>query len=319
MLKNRIDLTKKIKENKTEGMTSNWNRSANFKLNTLNNENYLLKNKFIKSTPLRDKLIGDKNNNNRIILPDIKTPNLHREPVNLNVNNNISYFAKSPQDLFRKHNNELYSDKTNFFKNIKLNNVVNTNTNSNYLSEITQTTTIATNSTKKFISSKINGIQNINEDSSHYGMNLIPGGSTTNNKIIIPMLTIRRPASNFNIGGEAALQNLNEKDSNIRMNKKTDNIENNNELFQIGNYKNIRNKICKSQEIKGRFNASMKNKEIYNLFPGMQKLISPNFHKIKIEKGMTNINLGNSLNKKKTLDFSNNNYDILENKLKKIL
>ena len=38
----------------------------------------------------------------------------------------------------------------------------------------------------------------------------------------------------------------------------------------------------------------MKNKPIFNLFPGMQKLL-PNFHKIKIEKGMPNIKLVNSL------------------------
>ena len=32
----------------------------------------------------------------------------------------------------------------------------------------------------------------------------------------------------------------------------------------------------------------MKNKEIYKVFLGIQKIM-PNFHKIKIEKGMANI------------------------------
>ena len=74
-----------------------------------------------------------------------------------------------------------------------------------------------------------------------------------------------------------------------------DNSNDNNEIMNIGKFKALRNKNCKSQEVKGRFNASIKNKEIYNFFPimNMQKLI-PNFHKIKIEKGMSDIKLGNS-------------------------
>ena len=192
--------------------------------------------------------------------------------------------------------NDAFSENTHIFKNIKL------NTNSNYLNDNTQTTTIATNSTKKYTFSKVNNKQSLNEDSSQYnvGMGLISAGSTTNNNIIIPILTMRRPASNFNSGG-GILQNFNENNNNgIILNRKKDSIENNNndndELFNLGKFKNLRNKNCKSQEMKGRFNASMKNKEIYNLFPimQMQKLI-PNFHKIKIEKGMTNIKLGNSL------------------------
>ena len=195
--------------------------------------------------------------------------------------------------------NDLFSGKTNFFKNIKL------NTNSNYLNDNTQSTTIATNSTKKYSSSKINNnIQSLNEDTSQFSMGLISGGSTTNNNIIIPILTMRRPASNFNNGG-GIIYNFNEKNG---INKKNENLDNNIELINYNKIKNERNKISKSQEIKRRFNASMKNKEIYNIFPGMQKLI-PNFHKIKIEKGMSNIGLGNSLNKKISVDYNNNIYD----------
>ena len=315
LIKNHIDFTQKEKGKKIEGITSNWNRASNLKLNTLCNENYLYKNKFIKNTQLRDNLINCMNTNNnkkkRIVLPDIKTPNCHRENNNLNINNNIS---KSPQDIFRKNINELYSDKTNFYNKIKLNNAISTN--SNYLNDNTQTTTIATNSTKKFINSKINYIPNLNEDSNQYGMDLISGGSTTNNNIIIPILTIKRPASNFNCGG-GTISNIKDKDNSIGINKKTDNNEKNSDLFNVCKNKNIRNRICKSQEIKGRFNSLMKNKEIYNLFPGMQKFIIPNFHKIKIEKGITNINLDNSLNKKNTLENSNK-FQNIEIKLKQL-
>ena len=320
LLKSRTDFSNKAKDNKIEGITSNWNHASNVKLNTHGNDYYLYKNKFIKSTPLKDKLINDLNKNkmNTIILPDIKTPNIHRENINLKINNNnnnnISDYSKSPQDIFSKNNNELYSDNTNIYKNIKINNVISTN--NNYLSyNNTPTTTIATNSSKKFISSKIKNNPNLNED--QYGMGLISGASTTNNNIIIPILTIKHPANKFNSGG-GMIHNINDKENtifnSIGINKKTDNNENNIDLFNICKYKNLRSKICKSQEIKGRINYSMKNKEIYNLLPGMQKLIIPNFHKIKIEKGMTNINLGIPLTTKKHTNFQN-----YESKLKKIL
>ena len=248
--------------------------------------------------------MNDINRYKGVILPEIKTPNLNRENNNDNLNNKISsHFSKSPNEAFINKDNkkDLFIGKTNFYKNIKL------NTNSNYLNDNTQTTTIATNSTKKYSSSKINNIQSLNEDSSQYSMGLISAGSTTNNNIIIPILTMRRPASNFNNGG-GIIHNFNENgNNNIGLNKKCENLENNIELLNFSRNRKDRNKICKSQEIKGRFNASMKNKEIYNLFPAMEKLV-PNFHKIKIEKGMTNINIGNNLSKKISFEFNNNPY-----------
>ena len=99
--------------------------------------------------------------------------------------------------------------------------------------------------------------------------------------------------SNFNCGGKI-IQKISENEDKGR------NVKN--ELIRIS--QSDRNKVCKSQEIKGRFSASMKNKNINNLFPEMQKFI-PNFHKIKIEKGMFNTKLGNSLTKK--ISFENNN------------
>ena len=248
--------------------------------------------------------MNDFNKYKGVILPEIKTPTLNRENNNDNLKNNISsHFSKSPNEVIinKDIKNAIYTGKTNFYKNIKF------NTNSNYLNDNTQTTTIATNSTKKYSSSKINNIQSLNEDSSQFSMGLISAGSTTNNNIIIPILTMRRPASNFNNGG-GFINNFNENSNNsLGLNKKNENLENNLELLSFSKCRKERNKICKSQEIKGRFNASMKNKEIYNLFPTMQKLV-PNFHKIKIEKGMTNINLGNSLSKKISFEFNKNPY-----------
>ena len=301
LIKNRIDISNNIKENKNLLFNSNWNHASNFKLNIHTNENILHKDKFLKNTPLRDKLTNENNNMMRgIILPNIKSPILNREIKDL-ANNITSNLTKTPKLIFSNTidpKSDYTDDRTSFFKNIKLNKIINAN--SNYLSDNTQATTIATNSTKKFDSSKFNNMQSINGDSSQYGMNLISTTSSSNNNIIIPILTIRRPASNFNCGG-GILQSFN--NNEIKFGKNNDKNENNNELNNLNNVVK-RNKVCKSQEIKGRFSASMKNKNINNLFPEMQKLI-PNFHKIKIEKGMFNTKLGNSLTKK--ISFENNN------------
>ena len=300
LIKNRVDISNNIKENKNILFNSNWNHASNYKLNIHTNENILHKDKFLKNTPLRDKLTNENNNMIRgIILPNIKSPILNREMKNL-TNNITPNLTKTPKLIFSntiEPKLEYTDDRTSFFKNIKLNRVINTN--SNYLSDNTQATTIATSSIKKFNSSKFNNIQSVNGDSSQYGMNLISTTSSTNNNIIIPILTMRRPASNVNCGG-GILHSFNNNETKFGKNDKNENN------FEVNNQNNIvkRNKVCKSQEIKGRFSASMKNKNINNLFPDMQKLI-PNFHKIKIEKGMFNTKLGNSLTKK--ISFENNN------------
>ena len=299
MVKNTIDLTKKVKENKNEILSSNWNHKSNYKLNTHNNENVLYRNKFFKNTPLRDTLLNKNKIVKGIILPDIKTPKLiiNRNIINENKHSKTSPLSKIENDIVENKiincemKNDLFMEKTNLFKDIKV------NTNSNYINDNTQATTIVTNSTKKNNFSKNNNFKSINEDSNQYGMDLITVESTANNNIIIPILTMRPPISNINKGKDV----YNNYNGNIiGDNEKNENIENNKKIINF--YNNSRNKICKSQEIKGRFYASMKNKPIFNLFPGMQKML-PNFHKIKIEKGMPNIKLVNSIHQK----FKNDN------------
>jgi hypothetical protein len=301
LIKNRIDKSNNLKENKNILFNSNWNHVSNFKLNIHTNENILHKDKFLKNTPLRDKLTNEKSNMMRgIILPNIKSPILNKEIKDF-ANNITPNLTKTPKLIFSntiEPKCDYTDDRTSFFKNIKLNKIINAN--SNNLSDNTQATTIATSSTKKIDSSKANNMQSVNGDSSQYGMNLISTTSSTNNNIIIPILTMSRPASNFNCGG-GILHSFNNNET--KFGKNNDKNENN---YELNNFNNgiKRSKVCKSQEIKGRFTASMKNKNINNLFPDMQRLI-PNFHKIKIEKGMFNPKLGNSLTKK--ISFENNN------------
>ena len=63
--------------------------------------------------------------------------------------------------------NDLYTEKANLFKDIKI------NSNYNHINDNIQSTTISINSTKKYIFSKNNNIKNINKDSSQYGMDVI--------------------------------------------------------------------------------------------------------------------------------------------------
>ena len=303
LIKNKLDLVnnlKKFKYNKNLLINSNFNHSSNCKLNTFNNENVLYKNKFM-NTPLKDKILKDINKDKGIILPEIKTPSIKRN--NININTNIFYhFTKiSKESLINNTNNinneprsEITSDKTSFFRNIKLNKIININNND------TQTTQSVTNSIKNQTNSKNNIMPNINEDKNKYEMELITAGSTQNNNIVIPILTMKRPNSNFNSDNEI---------------KKNEKLESGNEIINCHISHNSRNKNIKRKESKEKINISMKNKELFNLLSGMQKIM-PNFHKIKIEKGMINSNKHSSsysknisydYKKKNNINFNDNN------------
>jgi hypothetical protein len=238
-----------------------WSHSSNLK----NFEKELF-NKFSKDTYLSQKILKDpkKDREKHLLLPNIKSQNLFERKSALT--------------------NKINTDPLNDLKNINFskNKAININSNNN-INDNTQATTLITYSTKKFSSSKVNNIKSINGDLTQYGMGLISAGSTTNNNIIIPILTKARPESNFNCGG-GLLKNFNENSENNDKNKTI----NSNKNIRQNKSRNSRKKICKSQEVQKRVNSSMKNKELYQIFPEIQKII-PNFHKIKIEKGMTNI------------------------------
>ena len=310
LIKNKLDIIHSTKKNKNLLINSNWNHSSNFKLNTFNNDYLFYKNKFMKNLPIKDKILKDSKKEKGIILPEIKTPQVKKGNLNINVNNNIFYhFTKIPKESLVNNNinneqkNELLYDKTNLFRNIKLNRIININNND------TQTTQSATNSTKNQNSSKNNIIPNINEDINKYEMNLISGGSTPNNNIVIPLLTLKHPLNQSNTGEKNGI-NLKENE-----NIKNEKCENKIDIINMNLSHNSRNKNNKSRELKGKINISMKNKELYNLFSEVQKYV-PNFHKIKIEKGIDNNNLLKSYSKKISYDYkSKNNLNFYDNNL----
>lgn len=256
----RLLFDSKKKNINDKNLISKWNHSSNVK----NLETDIF-NKLTKESYLGQKIFKESKLEKHLHLPNIKSQNLYERKNSSNKINRL----------------EPINDMKNL--NFLSNKVLNMNSN-NYINDNTQATTLITYSTKKFSSSKINtNMKSMNNDLTQFGMGLISAGSTTNNNIIIPILTKTRPESNFNCGG-GIVKNFNE---NFENNGKTKTIDNDKNLGH-NKSRNFRKKICKSQEVQKRINASMKNKELYRVFPDFQRII-PTFHKIKIEKGMTNI------------------------------
>ena len=308
-LKNKNEDNNKNKQNLI------WcNSPFNKKINTY--ENLFYKKTFDKYVSVRDKLLPE--NKNGIILPDLKNIN----NSNNHFNNFESLNIKKPFNNSKKMNlRSISTDKTKFQQNINLH-------------SITNDTSAFTHSSKKYFSPGGMLNQNYTEDLSKFRMGLLSAGSTSNNNIIIPMIPIRRPVSNFNFGGGQLWNNF--ENNNINNNniiEKVANIndDNNNNIinnlkkeeneiifdtelnkkdsltskrnYNIYNKSNnnaTRNKTLKSQDLKKQYGAN----DINNLYIGMDKMITK-LHKIKIEKGMMNSGIVNSLNKKFNNDYQN--------------
>ena len=294
-----------------------WSNSPpNKKINTY--ENLLYKKTFDKYVSVRDKLIptNKNSNNNGTILPDLKNIN--------NINNNYqSINIKKSLNTPKLNLRSLSTDKAKLQQNMNVN-------------SITNDTSAFTHSSKKYFSPIGLGIQNYTEDVSKYRMGLLSAGSSSNNNVIIPMIPIRRPVSNFNFGGgqlwnnfennNITNKNIMEKDMIVDEDKNVNKYlekENDNNLdkefpkkelkININNLKknyNIYNKLSndkinknlKSQDMKNQLEVFPITNDINNLY--LDKMINK-LHKIKIEKGMMNYDIMNSLNQKLNNDYQN--------------
>jgi hypothetical protein len=313
---------KKIKQNLL------WSNSQfnNKKINTY--ENLFNKKTFDKYLPIRDQLaIEKKNPNAGIILPDLKNIN---NTNNFKNYNNIN--IKSSQNIYLR---SVSTDKAKLQQNTN---------------NVTNDTSAFTHSSKKYFTPTGFGTQNYTEDVSKYRMGLLSAGSSSNNNIIIPIIPMRRPVSNFNFGGGqlwnnlesnnmthkniSNLNNINALDKAIydekkNINNNIQNLSNNtrkegeenhpdifpkkelpvnhsNKNYNIYNKPNYvaRNKSYQNKDLKRQFEPfSMENNmNINNMYLGMDKMITK-LHKIKIEKGMMNSGIMNSLNKKFNNDY----------------
>jgi hypothetical protein len=211
------------------------------------------------------------------------------------------------------------------------------------INSITNDTSAFTHSSKKYFSPPGIGNKNYTEDLSKFRMGLLSAGSTSNNNIIIPMIPIRRPVSNFNFGGGQLWNNIENNNKNININNKNlmekgiiidenkninnnlkqsedekafdvefnkdelnMNLNNSKKNYNIYNKSNniTRNKSLKNPDMKKQFELFPMKSDISNLYIGMDKMITK-LHKIKIEKGMMNTGIMNSLNKKFNNEYQN--------------
>ena len=281
---------------------------SNSQFNKKTYETLFYKKTFDKNEPIRDKLINNKSNkNNNNLFPDLKKQNYN---VNNYVNNNI-------------HSKSI--EKSNQIQNI--NNIKNNINNINHLNSMTNDTSAFTHSSKKYFSPKGIFTHNYSEDLSKFRMGLLSAGSSSNNNIIIPMIPMIRPASNFNFGGGQLWNNFENKNNTEEKNGEINNkeekdeiynneiIDNNSKEFKKDstnknyNYYNKTNSATRNKHIPFRHNEINKRLELFkskndinNLYIGMDRMITK-LHKIKIEKGMMNSGIVNSLNKKFNSDY----------------
>jgi len=268
--------------------------------------------------------LNPKENKNKIIIP-FNEKNSYRtnenQLSNTKYNNNNSPFSVRDKIIINSKNkvkvelpslNKIpnkSSEINNIFKHIQIHNNGNES----------PSTSAFTNSTKKNINT-----QNLTEQMSKYRMGLLSANSSSNNNNsnpIIPLLSIKRPVSNFNSGGVPLweIENIknNKKDNSNNKNEfETENINKKilsqkNDINQLTKKTPTRNRnIAKSCDNKVKSLNSVKynkNIEINNITNN----IIPKLHKIKIEKAMFNMNFVN-----KQLFENNDNKSILGDNFK---
>ena len=189
---------------------------------------------------------------------------------------------------------------------------------------------------KKYNSNSINN-QNLTEDHNiKFRIGLLSAFSNSNNNtnIIIPLLPLQRPLSNFNLGGGQLWENIDNNNfkqnimnsAKIEQTKKQLNV-NKKLIYNINiiekNKANNREKIGtapiqKRNEFSNYFSNIDKNKKIlnknYSNFFSSISNYGIKFHHIKIDKSLMNNKIADSLNKNIFLNYMN----LEQNQLPKI-
>ena len=277
---------------------------SNSQFNTKTYENIIYKKTYDEYVPIHEKLINDKRKSEpKGILTDFQVQSYNTRDIKTSMTSKNNMRSKSIDKKISKIN-----------KNANLNNNIN-NINS------TNDTSDFTHSSKKYSSPRVIYTQNYTEDLSKFRMGLLSAGYSCNNNIIIPMMPFRRPVSNFNFGAGQLWNNFekgntnNNKENTEEKNEIKENKENDNDNNENNNKKNYfiydkvssatrNNKPFRHTEMKKRLELFQSKKDINNLYIGMDKMITK-LHKIKIEKGMMNSGIVNSLNKKFNRDYQN--------------
>ena len=342
-----------LKKNNSEKMLPIQKRDENKLISAVNNKINIKKynnnktkstenlmKKYSLSSPLREKLLKDKNplKNCNVSLPELNKNIFNKNSIknkNIIKNHEINYPINNP-NKFMGIKKSLSSDRIMITSNlksqkydihsdnfIKSNNVNNNNLNNNLIDS--PSTSAYTNSTKKFGFNK-----NLTEDYSKFRMGLYSAGINSSNNIIIPIIPLKRPESNFNFGINQLWNNINNVrkiknkvnlnkninsiDDNISRNTQTDKIENKNFNERLKrNWTSNKNKgkhLYKSQDYNEKFLEIMKGNT--RSFNNLKKII-PKLHKIKIARGMMNTKFVDTLSKNMFGDFNNNQKQNINN------
>ena len=239
----------------------------------------------------------------------------------------------------RNNSEELNNNLQNENKPIVLNQKINMR-NYNFSDDTQSASTLAYS--KKYNSNSTNN-QNLTEDHNNnkFRMGLLSAfsNSNNNNNIIIPILPLQRPLSNFNLGGGQlweSIDNINKNPMNsakleqntkqMNMNKKL--INNINIIEKNKNTNDMRHKLGTAPiQKRNDFNyfsnndkeTNFLNKNFSNIFSNMSNY-GPKLHHIKIDRSLMNSKLTDSLNKNIFLNYmsleqkqlpkiKNNNYN----------
>ena len=328
-------------------LNNNYNKQKNIFLNNnINKYNHI--NRIINL-----KSLNAHNNNNNIVNNNSNNINI----IN-NINNNSSSLngSKAKDTFFTKYNkigvnqnhkqikdpykkeqkcisafDSMLNNKKNNseelnsnFQNINMSNILNQKKNlknNNFNDDTPSVSTLAYS--KKYNSNSINN-QNLTEDHNNkFRMGLLSAFSNSNNSnIIIPMIPLQRPLSNFNLGCGQLWENIdNIKNNNISkgkldQNNKKMNIDkkmaNNINLLEKNKLNNnMRHKISTAPTQKrGEYNYFSNNdkdfhfiNENYSNFFNNINNLGPKLHHIKIDRSLMNNKLTDSLNKNIMLNY----------------
>lgn len=173
-------------------INNNNNINNNINNNNINNDNILE----VQTNSNKIKHVSDVNTiNEKIVFPELKTE--HNNTLSssnvINYDNNAYILNKNKESRVKSSDKLMFNRYTKRPQIGKY--IINSNNNNN--GNESPSTSAFTNSTKK---NNLNNETNT-EEMSKYGFNFYSTNSTSNNNIIIPLIPLRRPNSNFNFGG----------------------------------------------------------------------------------------------------------------------
>ena len=303
----------KIKDikDKRNYFSGKWSSLSSRQSNS--NENIFNKKSNDNNLSIKEKIIKEKNLKKSATLPELNHK-IYKNSIKyeniINENYNTKKKSKTIFDEKLKRTKSVFSDKTKMNSN---------NFGNNNLINYSPSTSEYANYTKKMTIDKIN---NLIDNQNKFRIGLLSAGSSSYNSVMIPMISLNRPGSNFKINENKIWNNFGDING-YNLNKKN-NLELKNEIKDKVGYDSkpkekddiiIFKKNKNNSNEAFNTNGGLQKNQNYNefgysdnsknlMFKNMEKCI-PKFHKIKIEKGMMNSEISKSLGRKLFINYYN--------------